>query len=63
MAASEQSFTVSDTDEIGVLYDALESVLDDEHHGLYEGTDAEKEALSRLWTRVHDAATAHGLIY
>lgn len=63
MATPDVTFTACDPDEISVLYDALLAKLDDLHHGLYEGTDAEKQALSDLWTKISNVARAHQLIY
>lgn len=63
MPTMAETFVSSDRDEISVLYDALLSKLDDLHHGLYEGTDEEKQALSDLWTKISNVALAQGLIY
>jgi hypothetical protein len=63
MATMAETFVSSDPNEISVLYDALLAKLDDLHHGLYEGTDEEKQALSDLWTKISNVARAHQLIY
>lgn len=60
MPTPAETFVVTDTDEISVLYDALQRELDDLHHGQYEGS---AEALSSLWTKIHNVARATGLIY
>lgn len=63
MPTQAETFVSSDTDEISVIYDALQSALDDLHHGLYQGTDGEKQALSDLWTKISNVARAHRLIF